>query len=88
MTRHEMALAVKVLVRAADEFSNHGCSDLRLKNTDDNWALVVAMETWNRTLPEDFPERPPNGEDIITEDWFVMSYLAHLFRDRLGVDSV
>lgn len=67
---------------AADEFSNHGCNDMELENTDENWAIIVAMDDWNGTKPEDRNERP-KGNKIFTSDCFVMSYLASLMEKEV-----
>jgi hypothetical protein len=44
MTPNEQTLLAKLLDMASDEFANHGCNDFPLPNTDENWALYVAME--------------------------------------------
>lgn len=66
---HERRLAAELLSRASDEFSNHGCNDLKLDNTDENWALVSEME-------DEPGERPALGKKIVTYDWLAMNNLA------------
>ena len=78
MTKNERKLAAEMLELASAEFSNHGCNDLELENTDENWAMIEAMEDWNGSRPEDRNERPRGNKKIFTNDWFVMSYLANL----------
>jgi hypothetical protein len=72
----EKHVAGQLLDAAADEFSNHGCNDLILDNTDENWQLIQDMHAWNRTPPADLPERPAPDEKIWTNDWFVMRFLS------------
>jgi hypothetical protein len=77
MTEAEAVLAANLLELASDKFSNHGCNDLELPNDDEHWAIVVAAHAWGGTRLVDMPDRPPNGRQIVTYDWLVMSYLAH-----------
>lgn len=77
LTPHLKAIAAELLDIAADEFSNHGCNDYRLENTDENWALVKA--TWEGNEP--FPDRRPKNGPIYTQNWILMRYFAKLLRD-------
>lgn len=77
MTDAERVLAANLLDLASEKFANHGCNDLELPNDDEHWAIVVAMHEWNGTDEEDMPRRPEAGQTIYTDDFFVMSYLAH-----------
>jgi hypothetical protein len=83
MTPTERALAARCLIEAAETFSNHGCNDLRLPNTDENWFLIEAMEDWAKIDKPDRRSRPPPWKDIVTEDWLMMKYLA----SRLEADE-
>ena len=68
-----------VLEYAIDTLSNQYCNDHMLENTDENWDLVLAMEAYNGTSPEDHPERPEDrSEPICVMNWFVLCYLKHL----------
>ncbi len=73
----ESALAARLLRMASDEFGRHGCSGFDLPNTDENWALVEAVEKRNKTPAMDMPTRPPKGTPIISDGWRLMAYLAH-----------
>ena len=74
MNPNELKLAARLLRLAADEFSNHGCNDLDIPNTDENWSLVCAMEA-EANFEERAP-RPPLGRSITTIDFMVMRHLA------------
>lgn len=55
------------------------CNDFAMENTDENWELVLAMEAFNKTKPEDCSERPEDrSQPIYVMDWFVLRYLRHL----------
>lgn len=82
ITPTELSIASRLMGIAQEEFSNHGCNDFRLENTDENWRFVMDMHAWNGD-EESLGNRPPPGKDIWTQDFFVMSYLAH----RLGIDE-
>ena len=73
---------------ASDEFSNHGCNDYELDNTPENRELVKSMEIWNSL--EEWAENGLNiSKDrtkIYTQDFFLMSYFAHLAKELAGVD--
>jgi hypothetical protein len=75
-TKTELRLLAKVLKLASEEFGNHGCNDLVLKNTNENWELVRKIEKESCGNSDDAPDRPVEKEKIYTFDWVVMSYLA------------
>lgn len=83
MTRKELELAAMLLKRAANEFSNHGCNDLKLP---DNWTqaecdeFLHALQAWNGD-PENY--RP--GQRV-TMDWFVMSFLSAKLHNMASKD--
>jgi hypothetical protein len=76
MTRNEQTILAKLLGIASDEFSNHGCNDFPLPNTDENWALYEKMEQesdpvgW-RAYPQ---ERPALNKPIYFQDWMLMRH--------------
>jgi hypothetical protein len=82
MDKKKLALAAELLEEASNEFSNHGCNDFQLENTDENWQLICDMEDWNRTSAEDRSPRPPLNRPIYTMDWYVMSYLAAFLKAK------
>lgn len=76
-----------LLELASGKFSNHGCNDFPIENTDENWALLERMEAYNlRCSVEevrergDTEERPAADKEINLMDWFLMDYLAHKVR--------
>lgn len=72
----------EVLEYASDMLSNRICNDFTMENTDENWDLVLAMEAYNGTSPEDHPERPEDrSQPIYVMDWFVLSYLKRLIEN-------
>ena len=75
MTSAEMKMAAKLLSMASGHYGNHGCNDLELDNTDENWALVEAMEA-SLIDEEDVRQRRPSGGRIFVNDWMLMHYLS------------
>jgi hypothetical protein len=76
-----------LLDMANDEFSNHGCNDYELENTPENLAIVTAMEKWNTENSGEEPYAPNisnDGTKIYTQDWYLMSYFAHLAHIEAG----
>jgi len=81
MTSTELKEAAKLLRNAADEYSNHGCNDYWMDNTDENWELAEAL--YKNRDAGDRPERPARSEKICVHDWLLMHHLAaKLERDR------
>ncbi len=80
MTKKELELVGQMLDVAADQFSNHGCNDFKMPNTDENWAFIEAMQAG--LPPEDCDKRPAQGDPIYTMDWAVMRYLADKAREE------
>lgn len=77
ITPLEARYAAELLDLAADQFSNHGCNDYELENTDENWRLVQEMEARNGDSPEYRSRRPAQNKTIYTQDFCLMRYLAH-----------
>lgn len=71
MTPGERLLAAKLLRRASDSFSNHGCNDYELPDTPENRALVVDVHEGDYEW-----EWPDDGKPIYEQDWLLMSHLA------------
>lgn len=82
LTPAELAAAALLLDQAAELYSNHGCNDLELPNTDANWALANAVAEENRM---DLLRRPPLDRPILTQDWMVMQYLSKRFKEAAKV---
>lgn len=74
LSKEELTLISKFLEMASDEFSNHGCNDLVIKNTPEHRAIIEKMEKWNSGGKEPLPrfDKPT----IFTYDWYMMSYFA------------
>jgi len=78
MLKAEMKLAARLLKRAADEFSNHGCNDM--SNEDFEGLTPEELEEL-RGVYNEFLKNDPSGHwDIsdvrYTMDWLWMSILA------------
>lgn len=79
MTKQEKQLASALLEMAADTFSNHGCNDFELPNTQESVDLLNAMERWNvgeGEEPEQVHVLNPADKTIYTQDWYLMKYLS------------
>jgi hypothetical protein len=74
-----LALAAKLLDRAADEFSNHGCNDFRLvefmPDAKDRRSLMLAYHTWNGD-PSEYDAR---YKYETVEDFVLMRFLSEVF---------
>lgn len=88
LSKAELKLIAVLLEKASDEFSNHGCNDYKIPATDEHKQIMLDMFQANG----DFEERKRDGEvdevmnakdEIVTYDWWVMSYLADRCR-KLG----
>jgi hypothetical protein len=77
MTKLEKELACLCLRMASDQFSNHGCNDFPMDNTDEIWDLHEKIDDWAETEPEDRSTRPA-GNKIYFYDWLLMNYLADM----------
>lgn len=79
MTPAERKLCAKLLRKAADQFSNHGCNDFHLVKEggltpEESYNVRVKMRAANGDADE-VEELPDNH---YTQDWLVMSYLSRL----------
>jgi hypothetical protein len=83
--RH-LDIMAELLDLAAEEFSNHGCSDYALPNTDANWRMIVDMHYWSQE-EGDPPKRPGPAEEIMTTDWLLMNYMSFLCTEELEEKS-
>ena len=72
LTDNEKKVVVRLLERAADQFSNHCCNDIDLEELtqEEQIALDKKIHEWNGD-PE---EHDPNS--IAFSDWILMSYFA------------
>lgn len=80
LTKNELKLISELLKLASDEFSNHGCNDLEIPNTEENKQLLIDMINWNGDeyeIEEEIPEiQKCKKKMLFTHDSFLMSYLA------------
>lgn len=80
LTAAELKMISQLLKEASNEFSNHGCNDMDIPNTDENKQMLIRMvrETWD---PRDAAEEIETIESckkktLYTYDWMLMEYLA------------
>jgi len=80
-----------LLEKASDKFSNHGCNDYEMPNTDENWQLFEEMsaanvhktvEQWRVTDAIEEEDFRPSGKTIYFTDWWLMPYFADLINPR------
>lgn len=78
MTKQEMQIASNLLEIASDTFSNHGCNDFELPNTQETVDFLNAMEKWSAHggEPEEVHVFDSSKKTIYTYDWLLMKYLA------------
>lgn len=75
-TEHEVL--IQLLKMASNEFSNHGCNDFELPNTDEAWEIIKKYELYNSGNLDDLINRP-NKKTICYYDWILFCY----FRAKL-----
>ena len=89
MDTNAWAILAKLLEMASDEFSNHGCNDFELPNTQENRELMTAYGKWNSE--EEFAKFGLNisedGKTIYTYDWLLMDYFARRARELAGIEE-
>lgn len=72
------ASAIALLKQAADEMSNNVCNDYSVEDTPENRKFITDMMAHMADDEEyDVSEHIYNGE-IVTYDWMVLEYIAHL----------
>ena len=79
MTKQEAALASDLLDRAADTYSNHGCNDYLIPNTQENVDMLNQMEKWNvghGQPPNLVWTFDPQVKQLYVMDWVLMRYLS------------
>jgi len=75
--------AVAVLERAAEEFSNHGCTDFDLckdagLTKDEALDVMNQLHEWNNAPNEPKPKRG----DTATDDWCILWLLAAILENE------
>jgi hypothetical protein len=78
-----LKLAARLLEMAGDEFGNHGCNDMELENTEENWAILVAYEAWNDPNwdGEMYHGIHDGGKTVAAQDYALMGYCAHVLKE-------
>ena len=79
----ELALISQLLQMAADDFTNHGCNDLDIENTQENRFLMLEFEKDNK--PDDPYELMFDDEHkfIYANDAAMMGYLARRVKTQV-----
>ena len=81
LTAAELRLAAMLLEMAGEQFSNHGCNDLKIENTPENAAVVRACDLaggWDEDV--ELPATQ-DGATIYANDADLMRYLAGRLRE-------
>jgi len=79
LSKQEARLASLLLDLASDEFSNHGCNDFELPNTQEMVDLLNQIEAWNvgpGQKPEEVHVFDPSDKKLYTTDWLLMRYFS------------
>jgi len=84
----EYGILSKLLEMASDEFSNHGCNDFELENTQANRDLMQLAHEWNAQGGElEELQISADGTKIYTRDYFLMDYFSHIFKETQDARS-
>lgn len=80
LTKAELKLISELLELAAGNFSNHGCNDYEIDNTEENKQLLIEMINWNGDeceIEEEIPKiESCKRKTLYAADFCLMSYLA------------
>lgn len=74
MTKSENKVIAELLRLASNTFSNHGCNDFTLPDTEENRNIIAGMGRW-ADPDEPRPVRVSEGK-IWVQDWMLMDYMA------------
>jgi hypothetical protein len=88
LNKAELELISKLLEMASDEFSNHGCNDIEIRNTPANCWLMQEYEKDNN--PSD-PYQIMFSEDnkyIYANDAALMSYMSRRAKVASTLENV
>jgi uncharacterized protein YutD len=79
MNKHLSNLTAEMLEMASEEFSNHGCNDYVLENTQENREFYEKMmkHSCGEVVTVD-----PSKEKIYAQDQMIMSYLSNLLKEE------
>lgn len=85
MTQNELHILKEICDYYATKNCSHVCDDWVLDNTDENWELLLKIESGS-----DEPyhiKRPPIGQDLITMDFMLYHYLMDKMLDEMGYED-
>lgn len=78
MNDFERTILARLLQMAADQFSNHGCNDFDLPDSDEARELIHAYHEWNGD-PEEADEYQAHRGKYMFTDFVLMRYFAKRF---------
>ncbi len=88
MTTAQRRLAVHLLEMAANEFSAHGCTDLRLRSAVKLTADEAReIKAWIDATMRNAEDEPPNLEDEYVDNWIAMLAVAKLLGGESSDDA-
>ena len=84
LDKNACAILAELLETAGEHFGNHVCNDFDIPNTPESRELIEQAERWNSEQQwfEEGLNISPDGTKIYTQDYFLMGYFAHLFREE------
>jgi hypothetical protein len=73
----EIQALIGLLKQASEEFSNNGCNDHPLKNTDENWKLYLRyLDFVDEEDDDEDRVRPPKRTALCFYDWLLCDYFV------------
>ena len=79
LTSAELKIIAILLKESSEEYSNHGCNDYDLPNTEENKTMLVEMikSSFDEEEQEEMIENIMSSKKkLYTYDWVLMSYLS------------
>lgn len=81
LTDTEVKILADLLEMAHQEFSNHGCNDYPLENTDENWELIQNVD--KNVCDEPTYESRPTDKKLYGTDWILMIYFQNKINGKI-----
>lgn len=81
MNQYEKRMAAELLERASDEFSNHGCNDLKRPK----WFPKEDWESMHKRMYHKNGDPENYHKSEILNDYWVMDYLGDLLLESVDV---
>ena len=75
----ELDLLCQFMEQLSDRFGNDGCNDMSFPNTEENRALLHAVNTWLDPAEDPIPE-VYKGNVLYGSNWIVLDYI----RDKIA----